>query len=155
MLKQHIGIKTECCHKIDPIERRLEKCWNRWGHDKSIIVLNKYITIIGKLKVYKNISHLIRIIFLLIQRLIFLQCKCTYLIMISNVNHKLQQSSTQKNASWGNVLDLSNVQYVALEYWLCTVTFRITGTRQFGWVLIQNENIDVRMKNTDAKDIIC
>ena len=37
VLQQHIRIKTEGCHKVNPIERRFKKCWNGWSNNESIM----------------------------------------------------------------------------------------------------------------------
>ncbi len=34
-----------------------------------------------------------------------------------------------------------------------TVTLRITGTLKFGWVLRQKDKIEVRMKNTERREM--
>ena len=81
MLKQHVGIETKCCYKINPIERRLEERWNRWSNNKSEENLKKFITTYCK-SIFKTLYSLL------------FKVKRTHLIMISKVNHRLQQSST-------------------------------------------------------------
>ena len=133
MLKQHVWIKTECCNKIDPIERWLEKSWNGGGDDKPDDDFEREPYIAHKLHVEKC---LVGERLWLVQRPVgSVEVVSLLTIMGLRNNFAAILKSKMSKITW-------------------TVTFFITGTRKFGCVFKQNETIDVTMNNTEAMLII-